>query len=202
MQGGPPLASRQYFPTLHRVGRQVVQVVDSGPTEHQNVIYLTLLSALAHAERTIHLTTAYFVPDPQFLEVLVAARRRGVAVTLVLPGLTDSPMALAAQRARYQVLLDAGVAIYERRDVMLHAKTVVIDGVWSTVGSANVDQWSFDRNEEVNAVILGVDFARQMETMFQADLAASVPVDPWAWAHRPLPERLWEGFAGLWRNVL
>ncbi len=201
-QGGPPLAPRDYFPTIGRAGRQIVQVIGSGPQDRQSVIYLTLLSAIAHAEKSIHLTSAYFVPDRQFLDALIAARARGVDVQLVLPGISDHPLVLAAGHAHYEDLLEAGVVIYERRDVMLHAKTAVIDGVWSTVGSANMDLCSFLYNEEINAVVLSADFGRRMETMFRGDVAAAVRVDRAQWANRPVGERTWELFARLWESVL
>jgi cardiolipin synthase A/B len=201
-QNGPPLSPRRYFPELAPAGRQVVQVIGSGPGDRQSVIYLTMLSAISNAERSISITMAYFVPDRQLLHALIGARERGVEVELVLPGVSDHWLVLAAGRAHYEALLEAGVKIYERRDTMLHAKTAVIDGVWSTVGSANMDLWSFLYNEEVNAVILSAEFARQMQTMFRADVAASVPIDRVDWAERPLGMRLKEMFARLWEDFL
>ena len=201
-QKGPPLAARNYFPSLDRAGREIIQVIASSPDDNQSVIYLTLLSAIFNAERSVYLTTAYFVPDPQMLDALVGARRRGVDVKMILPGVTDFSMVLYAGRSHYAELLRAGVEIHERRDVMLHAKTAVIDGVWSTVGSANMDLWSFVQNDEVNAVVLNEEFAHQMEAMFDADVAAATRIEPGAWEHRSLGMHFMELFARAWEAFL
>src|SRR5574341_2284030 len=106
-QDGPPLPARDYFPTLGREGRKIVQVIGSSPDDNQSVIYLTLLSAITNAVRSVYLTTAYFVPDRQVLDALIEARRRGVDVKLALPGITDHTVALHAGRSHYSELLDA-----------------------------------------------------------------------------------------------
>jgi cardiolipin synthase len=201
-QKGPSLAARNYFPPLDRAGREIIQVIASSPDDNQSVIYLTLLSAITNAERSVYLTTAYFVPDPQMLDALASARRRGVEVKMILPGVTDSSMVLYAGRSHYAELLRAGVEIYERRDVMLHAKTAVIDGVWSTIGSANMDLWSFVQNDEVNAVVLNEEFAGQMQAMFDADVAAATRIESEAWEHRSLGMRFMELFARFWEAFL
>jgi cardiolipin synthase len=92
---------------------------------------------------------AYFVPDPQTIDALTQAARRGVDVKLILPGFSDFSLVFQASRSYYSELLDAGVKIFERRDALLHAKTAVIDGVWSRVGSANIDWRGFLHNDEV-----------------------------------------------------
>jgi cardiolipin synthase len=201
----PALAARTYFPALKREGDTVIQTIASSPSSANpplNLIYLSLLSAISHAERSIHITMAYFVPDRQTVEALKAAVRRHVDVELLLPGFSDYWITFYAGRSSYDELLAAGVKIYERRDALLHAKTAVIDGVWSTVGSSNMDFRSFLHNNELNAVVLGTGFARQMEDMFQADLKASVPVDPDAWRKRGMAERLQEVLARMWEYWL
>jgi phosphatidylserine/phosphatidylglycerophosphate/cardiolipin synthase-like enzyme len=116
-----------------------------------------LLSAIGSAETSVHLTNAHFVPDPQMLAALEAVAGRRVDVTLILPSQTDSWLVFHAGRGYYDRLLRAGVKIYERRGVILHSKTALIDGVWATVGSTNLDWRSFLHNHELNAVVLGVD---------------------------------------------
>ena len=111
---------------------------------------------------------AYFVPDAQTMEALKQAASRGVDVTLVLPSHTDFWAVFHAGRSYYADLLESGVKIYERQAALLHSKTVVIDGVWSTVGSSNMDWRSFLHNHELNVVVLGWDFGRQMEALFDA----------------------------------
>jgi cardiolipin synthase len=145
---------------------------------------------------------AYFVPDPQTIKALKDAAARGVDVTMVLPSYTDFWAVFHAGRSHYSELLAAGVKIYERQDALLHAKTAVIDGVWSTVGSSNMDWRSFLHNYELNAVVLGWSFGLQMEAMFQRDLQGSVRVDPERWSHRPIEFRFKEWAARLWEYWL
>jgi cardiolipin synthase len=191
-QHGPPLAERRYFPRLEARGNLVVQAINSSPARGRTAIYEAFMSALSHAEESIHLTAAYFAPDSRMLEALVQAASRGVDVTLLLPSVTDAGLILHAGQSHYGRLLEAGVKIYERQDAILHAKTAVIDGVWSTIGSANLDWRSFIHNEEINAVILGRDFARNMEAIFQQDITASHPVTFETWNTRPLFQRVKE----------
>jgi cardiolipin synthase len=201
-QGGPPLEERNWFPTMKRQGDHPVRIVASGPGDEVPAIYVALLMAIAHAERSVHITMAYFVPDPQTIAALKGAAARGVDVTLVLPSYTDFWAVFHAGRSHYTELLDAGVKIYERQQALLHAKTIVIDSVWSTVGSSNLDWRSFLHNEELNAVILGWDFGKQMEAMFEADLKDSVKVDREAWRRRPWDARMKELAARVWEYWL
>jgi len=197
-QKAPPLASRNYFPAPRTAGSEVVRAIGSSPDETYSQFYATLISAIASAETSIRLTNAYFVPDPQLVEALEAAVRRGVEVTLILPGRTDWGLVFHAGRSHYTRLLRAGVRIHERQGAILHAKTALIDGVWSTVGSTNLDWRSFLHNYELDAVVLGADFGRQMQAMFDADLAASEAITLEAWRRRPVDLWLKERFSRLW----
>lgn len=191
-QKGPPLAPRNYFPNISPRGDHIVRVLASSPEQPSHEIYLTFMSALTHADHSAYLTYAYFVPDKQLLKALKSAARRGVDVKLILPSFTDSGPVFYAARSYYSELLEAGVQIYERRDALLHSKTAVIDGVWSTVGSANLDLRSFLHNDEVNAVVLGREFAMNMTVMFNKDLAASRQIELQTWEKRPILERFKE----------
>jgi cardiolipin synthase len=201
-QRGEPPAAGHFFPARRSAGREVVRVIGSSPTEPFSLIYATLLSAIDSAETSVQITNAYFVPDPQLLEALEAASRRGVAVTLILPSQTDSWLVFQAGRQHYDRLLAAGVRIFERRGAVLHSKTALIDGVWSTVGSTNLDWRSFLHNHELNIVVLGPDFGGQVQAMFERDLALSDAVDLTRWRQRGLGTRLKEGFARLWEYWL
>jgi cardiolipin synthase A/B len=196
-QKGDPLPPKRYLVRIERKGDQIVRAVGSTPDSKISILHTTLLSAIANADRSIHLTNAYFVPDQELLDQLKAAARRGVDVKLLLPGRTDFWAPLYAGRSHYSDLLKAGVKIYERQDALLHAKTAVIDGVWSTVGSSNLDPRSFATNDEIDAVVLGEDFAEQMEAMFQADIAEATAVTPEEWTHRGLGTRMKETAARL-----
>lgn len=198
-QKGATLAAKNYFPELKAQGNEIVRVIGStpGPGAMRSVIYLTLLSAINHAESTVHLTIAYFAPDPQLLKALIDAAWRGVDVRLVLPSYSDSSAIFHLGRSYYTKLLRGGVKIYERRGSVMHAKTACIDGVWSTIGSTNLDWRSFLHNDEINAVILGRGFAAQMEAMFTQDLTESVPIALDQWQHRSLMLRLKERTARI-----
>lgn len=195
-QRGKALAEKNYFPELKAQGKDIVRAIGSTPDDPYSLIYLTLISAIGNAEKQVQLTNAYFVPDPQLLKSLIEAAGRGVDVTLILPSHSDSDIVFHAGRAHYSTLLKAGVKIYERHGALLHSKTAMIDGVWSCVGSTNLDWRSFLDNDEVNAVILGRDFAQQMQAMFDKDLAASKAIDLEAWEERPLMFRIKEWSSG------
>src|SRR5690606_33113951 len=120
-QAGDPLPERDYFPKIERQGNELVRAIASASDDPYSQIYLTLLSAIQHAEKQIFLTNAYFVPDAQFVEALCEAARRGVDVRLILPANTDSWGTLQAGRSNYARLLASGVKIYERRGALLHA---------------------------------------------------------------------------------
>jgi cardiolipin synthase len=201
-QHGPALAAKAYFPKLAPQGHDIVRAIGSTPDDPYSLIYLTLISAIGNAEKTVHLTNAYFVPDVQLLKALNDAAARGVQVQLILPSHSDSELVFHAGRAHYAGLLAGGVQIYERQGALLHAKTAVIDGVWSTVGSTNLDWRSFLDNDEVNAVVLGREFAAQMQAMHQQDLDASQRITPQAWANRPLRFKLKEWLAQHWGRLL
>lgn len=201
-QKGEPLAPRNYFPVPGNKGNEVVRAIGSSPEEAYSQIYLTLLSAINSAETRIYLTNAYFVPDPQLLAALKEAVQRRVDVRLLLPGKSDSALVLYASRSYYDELLASGVKIHERQDALLHAKTALIDGVWSTVGSTNLDWRSFLNNQEINAVVLGQDFGAQMQALFEKDLASSKPVTLEAWRKRSIGARIKEKMARLWARWL
>jgi cardiolipin synthase len=201
-QHGQALAPKAYFPPLVAQGKEIVRAIGSTPDDPYSLIYLTLISAIGNAEKQVYLTNAYFVPDPQLLAALGNAAARGVDVKLILPSHTDSALVFHAGRAHYAGLLEGGVKIFELKGALLHSKTAVIDGVWSTVGSTNLDWRSFLDNDEVNAVILGPEFAMQMLAMFQKDLDASQAIDPVTWAARPLEFKLKEWLAQFWGRLL
>ena len=201
-QKGPTPAERAYFPALQAKGRAVVRAIGSSPDEPYSQIYVTLISAINSAESEILLTNAYFVPDPQLMRAMIAAVARGVDVRLIVPSTSDSSLVFHAGRAHYETLLKGGVKLYERREALLHAKTGVIDGVWATVGSTNLDWRSFLHNQELTAVVLGAEFGARMRDAFERDLAASEQITLEAWQHRPLTTRAKEMFARLWEYWL
>ncbi|MFP5407182.1 MAG: phospholipase D-like domain-containing protein, partial [Gammaproteobacteria bacterium] len=184
----PPLSPR----AQSKAGNKLVAVIGSVADEDSSRLYRALLGAINGATDSIHMTMGYFVPDPQSLEALANAARRGVKVVLVLPGYSDWKLVLRAGQAHYGPLLQAGVRIFELHDALLHAKTIVIDGVWTTVGSANFDWRSFLHNDELNAIVLGEEFGSRMERLFADDLARAQEVTAEEWDKRGPGRRFME----------
>ncbi|MFL9877781.1 cardiolipin synthase [Herbaspirillum rhizosphaerae] len=201
-QHGPQLAAKNYYPKIANQGNDIVRGIGSSPDDPYSVIYATFISAIQHAESKVYLTNAYFIPDPQLRDALKDAVKRGVDVRLVLPSKSDSALVLYASRSFYTELLEGGIKIYERQDALLHSKTAMVDGVWSTIGSTNLDWRSFIYNQEINAVILGPQFSAQMQAMFDRDIAASKEITLEAWKDRPISDRMKEFGAGLWARWL
>jgi cardiolipin synthase A/B len=200
-QGGPQLNFADYFPALNNYGTEIVSVLGSAPEEF-STIYVTLISAIRSAESNIYITDAYFAPGPQMIESLETAARRGVDVRLLLPGRTNEPLIQPAARSNFTPLLEAGVRIYLWDGEMLHAKTATIDGVWSTVGSSNLDWWSIARNDEINTVVLSVRFGQQVNEMFMNDLKNAREVNFSEWQERSIYERFKESIAQFLQPML
>ena len=170
-----------------------------GDTDVETLFFLTIASA----RRTIDLTSAYFTPRPAFLHALADASRSGVAVRVLVPGEhIDKDLVRHTARSVYGELLEAGVRIFEYQPTMLHAKSLVVDVAWSTIGSANFDNRSFQLNDEM---VLGVQdeaFAAELTEAFEADLARSDEITLEAWRDRPLHERPAEAAGRLLRREL
>ncbi|SHN30727.1 cardiolipin synthase [Duganella sacchari] len=185
------LPEADYFPKPVIAGDKVVRVLGSDPGG-QFEIYKAYALAIQESRKSIHITSAYFVPDRQTVDALIAAARRGVDVKIVLPGVSDSGLVFYAGHAFYDDLLEAGVKIYQLKLAVLHAKTAVIDGRWSTVGSTNIDTRSFLHNSELNVIVMGDAFGTEMERAFQEDMRDSNLITLEAWRHRPWSHRMKE----------
>ena len=201
-QKGPPLTIANDFPTIPPKGTEVVRILGSTPAHAIPRYYVTLLSAIRNAEKSISASAAYFVPTHQEMEDLIDAARRGVDVRLLLPDQSDSERAIAVAHSRYSDLLEAGVKIYETHDLVLHSKTVVVDGVWSVIGSSNFDQRSVLFNDEVDAVVLGSATAQAMEKMFDSDVAGARQIDATQWEQRSLGQKIREMMSRVWQEML
>jgi cardiolipin synthase len=176
----------------HGAGNMLVQVVAGSPEDERNVLYAMLLSVITYAQKDIDITMAYFVPDDQFERALMEAARRGVRVRIILPSYSDFSGVFYAGRAHYRELLEAGVQLYELESAFLHSKAIVVDGIWSSVGSTNFDWRSFVHNHEISVCVIDAGFARTMADAFVADLAESKEITLAAWKKRGFRERLKE----------
>jgi cardiolipin synthase len=191
---GVALGGPQYFPRrrLNSKGDVEAQVVRSSPAGGSTAMYTMFLLAFASARHSIHITNPYFVPDKKMITTLVDAAVRGVQVKLLIPGAIDHNLVRQASHSEFGPLLKSGVEIYEYRPALLHAKTMVVDGIWSTVGSTNLDRRSFSLNEELNVAIYDADTARRLERIFEDDLTNSRRVMYEDWSHRSLASRFIE----------
>jgi cardiolipin synthase len=190
--------SAQYFPPLAPLGAELVAAVaTSGGDRNETTIYDTYAASIGHASRRLWMTQAYFAPDEGLRRALIAASRRGVDVRIIVPGFTDSGLIFHASRKDYEELLAGGVRIYEQRYALLHAKTMVIDTALSMVGSANFDMRSFLHNNEVNAVVVGSDFAQRLEALFERDLRDTRELQLQSWRERPWTDRFKEFASGI-----
>jgi cardiolipin synthase len=195
-QEGGELSARDYFPRLAPVGDKFVRVLATDPGSNSE-IYKSLMVAIGEAKKSVHITSAYFVPDQQVVDALIAAARRGVDVKLVLPGVSDHGLVMHAGQAFFEQLLAGGVKIFQLQVAVLHAKTAVIDEAWSTIGSANIDRRSFIHNYELNVVVIDPAFGRDMESAFNEDLRDSKEVTLDQWRDRPWADRIKEWAARL-----
>ncbi len=180
-----PIDATGLFPgSIAPRGSALVRAIGSVYDNDDNPIFATLRSAIDHAQSEVNLTVAYFAPDRHLLASLSRAARRGVNLRMVMPSKADSWPIFHLGRSYYGRLLRKGVKVYERQGPVMHSKTASIDGVWSTVGSANLDWRSMLHNNEANAVIVDRDFAQEMNRMFEDDVAASVPIERKRWRRR------------------
>jgi cardiolipin synthase len=201
--GGELLDGPDYFPRLDSVGGEAAQAVQSSPGGGTENLRLMYLLAVASAGRRILIANSYFVPNTLAVEMLVAARRRGVDVEIIVPGkIGDAAIVRRASRAKWGPLLEAGVKIYEYQPTMYHTKVMIVDDAWVSVGSTNFDNRSFRLNDEANLNVFDAEFARAQAAVFAADRTRSREVTLEEWRRRPLRERLAEQAARLIRHQL
>jgi cardiolipin synthase A/B len=190
---GVVLGGPDYFPRpLASKGQVSAQAVRSSPAGGSAAMYTMFLIAMGSAQRSIYITNPYFLPDGKMMDTVVQAAQRGVRVVLLLPGAIDHALVRQASRGMLGRLLRANIEVYEYQPALLHAKTMVVDGRWATVGSTNLDPRSFGLNDEINLVVYDEAFAKRLERVFQDDLARSKQVTYAAWQDRSLLSRLME----------
>jgi cardiolipin synthase len=187
-----PLEEPPYAPPPNELdeGDTLVRVLSGfGGNEEVSQVWVAYQAAAKVAAARIWITQSYFAPDDEFMAAIREASARGVDVRILVAGFSDSDLLLNASRAYYSDLLAAGIKVFESQEQILHAKTMVVDGYWSTVGSSNLDYLSFLHNHEANAVVLGAEFAAQLEDVFLADLEHAVEIEAERWRQRSLWQR-------------
>ena len=195
---GQVLDGPHYFPALEARGDHDAQMFSSSPTGGSGSMHLMYLIAINAARHSIHLSSAYFVPDELTIKALVAAVKRGVDVRIITPGPDiDSDVVRAASRERWGDLLRAGVKIAEYQPTMYHVKALVVDSMMVSVGSTNFDNRSFSINDEANLNVMHREFAKQQVEIFEADWAKSKLITLQAWENRPWTEKVHGEIASL-----
>ena len=201
---GQVLHGEEYFPKIEAAGEMVAQVINSSTASVDQSVQMLYLMSLAAARERICLQTPYFVPDEPTRREMLNARVRGVKVQIIVPHPeeTDSTLAHQASRAGWGELLEAGIEIYQYEPTMLHVKLMVIDNLWVSIGSANLDNRSFKLNDETNLNVLDSDFAAEQMQLFEADLAKARRVELDKWNNRSLWDKLLDGTSTLLNSQL
>ena len=190
---GEALIGDGFYPKLEPVGTSRCQVIHSTARAPSSATKLLYAVSIAAAQERIHLSNSYFMPDRETTAALVAAAQRGVDVQVIVPGkVNDVPATKAGGRSAFGALLRGGVKIFEYQPTMFHPKTMVVDGLFATIGSTNFDNRSFRRNDEINLTISDEGIARRMEELFRADLAKSRPYTLEDYRKRSIKDRLFE----------
>ena len=192
---GTLLGGDKYFPHLEPAGKVPAQMVKSSPAGGSFQNYLLFLLSIASAKKSILITNPYFIPDDTMIDALLRAAARGVRIVVLVPGKIDHQITYRASRSNYGRMLLGGIQIYEYMAALMHAKTMVVDGIWATVGSTNFDNRSFALNEELNLTVYSASVAQRLEEMFEQDLKYSRRITYEEWNSRGIGERIYELFA-------
>jgi cardiolipin synthase len=200
---GRLLTGRDYFPVGEPLREaSLVQCYKSGPNEDPENARVSYLVAIAAARKSIRISHAYFVPDDLAMEMLLAARRRGVRIEVIIPARNDSRFGRAASRSRWGPLLEAGVEFHAYEPAMYHCKMMTVDDVFLTIGSVNFDNRSFGINDEVNVNVLDAAVARSARRIFDDDLKHSHPLTLDEFQNRPGWQKAVDHFCGMFRSQL
>jgi cardiolipin synthase len=196
------LKERAWFPPLEPTGSIKAQVFLSGPGEGLESARLMFLLSISCARKSIRISNAYFVPDNLVIDALADARRRGVEVEIIMPGITDAKMANWASASRWGPMLQAGCKIYRFQGALYHVKCLIVDEKWVSVGSSNFDTRSFRLNDEMNLNVLDDDFARAQVEIFEIDKKRSELVTLADWQNRTAWQKFRDRAAALTRSQL
>jgi cardiolipin synthase A/B len=188
---GEILTSPRQWPALTSAGDTEAMLVKSSPSDRATSSRVVFQMLIEGAISEIDICTPYFLPDRSLRRVLVRAARRGVRVRVLVPGrLTDQRFVRLASRRMYHELLSGGVRVYEYRPSMTHAKALMVDNTWAVIGTTNIDNRSFEHNDEVNVAFRQRAVTERLRRDFEADLAASDEITAETWAARSPLEKL------------
>jgi len=196
---GEILGGDPFYPHIPPAGNIQAQAIKASRGDSSSLAKMLYYVAIQSATKSIRIQNAYFLPDKQVREALVKAVERGVTVEVMVPGRhIDLPMVRFASWSHYGEMLKGGVKIYEYRGTMLHNKTMVVDGLYSTIGSINFDSRSMNRNAEESLAFYDHGFAQKMESMFEEDRKRCHEITFEEWDHRGLAQRMEELVFWIW----
>jgi cardiolipin synthase len=188
---GEILTGPEYFPELEPAGATTAFVVKSSPSDRATASRVAFQLLMEGADQHVHIGTPYFLPDRALRRALIDIARRGVSVSVIVPGrLTDQKWVRLASRRMWGRLLAAGIRIYEYRAGMTHAKVLIVDGIWSVLGTTNIDNRSFEHNDEVNVALRDASVAERLLADYARDLGDSDEITLERWRRRPLWEKV------------
>ena len=188
---GEILTGPEYFPDLDRAGDTTAFVIRSSPSDRATASRVAFQLLMEGADHHVHIATPYFLPDRAFRRALKNIAARGVELSVIVPGrATDQKWVRLASRRMWGQLLESGIRIFEYRETMTHVKVLVVDGLWSVIGTTNVDNRSFEHNDEVNVALRDATVAQRLLDDYQRDLRDSDEVTLDAWRRRPLWEKI------------
>ena len=188
---GEILTGPEYFPNLDRAGETTAFVIRSSPSDRATASRVTFQLLMEGADRHVHITTPYFLPDRALRRALKEIAHRGVAISIIVPGRhTDQRWVRLASRRMWGELLETGIRIYEYRATMTHAKVLVVDGLWAVLGTTNIDNRSFEHNDEINVGLRDEAVAARLLADYDGDLRVSDEVTLEQWQRRPVWEKI------------
>jgi cardiolipin synthase len=188
---GEILTSPRHWPALEQAGDVVAMLVKSSPSDRATASRVVFQMLIEGATSRIDINTPYFLPDRALRRALVRAAQRGVRVRVIVPGdHTDQRLVRLTSRRMYKELLGGGVRIHEYRPSMTHAKALLVDGLWAVIGTTNIDNRSFEHNDEINVAFRDPEVTARVQCDFEADLAASDEITLERWQRRPVLEKL------------
>lgn len=198
---GGAIDETTFYPKLASQGSELIRMIGSTPDKEIQRYYVTLISAIRSAQKNIWITAAYFFPTDEQVDDLIAAVRAGVDVRIIMPDKSDAGIAITMQHKHYKKLLKGGVRLWETHGVVQHSKTVTIDGVWSVIGSSNIDQRSVVFNDESDVVIVGEKTAADLEALFTQDASTAEEITLNTWKKRPIGEKFKDAVMPLWLSM-
>jgi cardiolipin synthase A/B len=188
---GEILTGPDFFPDLKPCGQTTSFVIKSSPSDRATASRVSFQLLIEGADHAVRIATPYFLPDRALRRALLEMVKRGVSITVIVPGAaTDQKWVRLASRRMWGHLLRAGIRIFEFRDAMIHAKVLIVDNLWVVMGTTNIDNRSFEHNDEVNVAMRDPAVADRLLQDYERDLRASDEVTLERWERRPLWEKI------------